>query len=111
MQVCWQRVRESVKRKGRLMRYEARSVGPEPRCDQPLVFAGREMNEPVDPAAHPSDAAPVNVMDEQLRRVPHRGRLFGREQALLPDRDLEEPAPVRASRMNVYHTQILSHAL
>jgi len=44
MQVCWQRVREPVKRKGRLMRYDTRAFGPQPRCDQPLVFAGGEMN-------------------------------------------------------------------
>ena len=111
MQMCWQRVREPVKRKGRLMRCDARPFGPEPRCDQPLVLAGGEMNEPVDPAADPNDAASIDVMDEQLRGVPHLGRLFGREQALLPNRDLKEAAPVRAFRMNFYHARNLMHTL
>ena len=111
MQVCWQRVREPVKRKGRLMRKDTRAFGPQPRCDQPLVCTGGEMNEPVDPSAHPNDAATVKVMDEQLRGVPHLGCLFGREQALLPNRDLEEAAPVWAFHMNFYHAQNLSLTL
>ena len=54
------------------------------------------MDEPVDVPAYADGFARVDVVDEELRRVPGLGRLLGREQTLLTRRGLEEAVPVRS---------------
>ena len=111
MQMGWQRVRQPVKRKSRLVRHDAGPFGPEPGSDQPLLLARGEMHEPVDPTAHPNDTSAVDVVHEQLRGVPRLGRLFGREHALLTDRHVEEAVPVGAVYGSLCHTRNVSHTL
>lgn len=74
----------------RLVGDHASLLGPEPSCDQLLVLARREMDEPVDPALRACDAAGVDVFPEQVGGVACRRSLLRRDIAGLPGGHLKQ---------------------
>ncbi len=79
MHVSGQGVRQLVERERRLVRYDSLPLRPEPGGDQFLVLARGEVHEPVDPTAKSQGLPAVDVVHQELWRVPCLGRLLGRE--------------------------------
>lgn len=87
------------------MRDDGCVLGPKPRRDEFLVFGCRKVNEPIDAAPHTRDGARIDMVGEQLRRIPCFIRLTGCKEALLGERNLKETVPTRTTSS---HAQNLS---
>ena len=67
---------------GGLVREDPGAVGPQPEGHQVLVLTGREVLEAINAAAHASEAAVMEILGDELRRVPGVRCLGGRRPAL-----------------------------
>ena len=93
------------------MRQDPLALRPEPDGDEVLVFARREVHEPVHAAPQADGSPALDMVHEELRRVAGLGCLLRREQAFLRSRDLVEAVVVRAVGRGVGHAQNVSDAL
>jgi hypothetical protein len=78
----------------RLVREDARLLGPQPDAHELLMLAGREVHQAVDASTDADDASAGHMVNEKLGRVASVGRLLRREEPLLCGGDLVEPIPV-----------------
>ncbi len=84
-------VGQAMEGERRLVGEHTRPLRPQPHCNEVLLFAGREVDDTVDPTSNPGDASETQVVVKQLRGVPRLGRIGSREVAFFGGGQLVDP--------------------
>jgi hypothetical protein len=96
VQLRWHYVRKIVKAQSGLMAIDSLGdlspvTGPKRPKHQVRALASRKAGQPIDPPMFTNPVSRLNVVRVGILREPHSFGLFGREETLLPFRDLVEP--------------------
>jgi hypothetical protein len=95
-----------VERQRRLVGEHARLLRPEPQLGELLVLAGWIVDDTVDPAPDPPNAAELDVSPKELVVVARGGGLSRGEQAILAGGHCEELVLARLSGSPDHHARI-----